>query len=59
MDPNTTTPETIETLALELDDVEWFGRSTIEATPAGVGTLDLLLFMMGGALDDEQLRPTG
>ncbi|MCX4245951.1 hypothetical protein [Paraliomyxa miuraensis] len=44
------TPETIETLALELDEVEWFGRSTTEQTPAPVGPLDRLLQMMTGTI---------
>ena len=65
MSPLPTEPE-VHTLALalalELDEVEWFGRAMVEATPAAVGPLDALLFMMGGALggdDGEGLRRVG
>lgn len=63
MSPQPTEPE-VDTLALELelDEVEWFGRAMVEATPAAVGPLDALLFMMGGALgedDGEGLRRVG
>jgi hypothetical protein len=61
MSPTQTTSEAIEALALELDEIEWFGRATMFAAPARVGPLDLLLFMMGGALEapgtEDQLCP--
>jgi hypothetical protein len=50
MRPAPTTRDGIETLTRELDEIEWFGRSTMTATPARVGPLDRLLFLMGATL---------
>lgn len=50
MRPTPTTPNGLESLARELDEVEWFGRSTMIPSSVRVGPLDRLLFLMGATL---------
>lgn len=38
---------TIEALSLELSEVEWFGRSTLEQVPPRIAPLDLAFVMIG------------
>lgn len=47
MSPASTAPAAIESLSLELEDVEWFGRSALEQVPARTAPLDLLLVVAG------------
>ena len=42
MRPAQTAPETLDALSAELQEVEWFGRSTLEQAPTRVAPLDLL-----------------
>ncbi len=47
MTPAPTAPATIESLSLELSEVEWFGRSTLEQLPPRVAPLDLMFVVLG------------
>ena len=56
MDREAQAHDTIDLLASELDDVEWFGRETLDSAPARVGALDQLLFLMGANLVADTLH---
>lgn len=47
MSPVKTNPEALDAFALELQEVEWFGRSVAEAAPVRVTRLGRLLGALG------------
>ena len=57
MSPTHTAPEAIEALALELQGVEWFGRSSLRSSPARTSVRDLLLAL--GTLAGSMLQRVG